>query len=100
MICRFYLGIFQPSAILNGKIIYFIQNKNGYSLHFLSCDISESCTFYIILYDVKGATFRYITAQKMQGIPVFVLDKVNDFTIQNSKGLKDAQIKTTNHRTL
>lgn len=53
-----------------------------------------------ILNDVKGATFRYITAQKMQGIPVFVLDKVNDFTIQNSRGLKDAQIKTTNHRTL
>lgn len=46
-----------------------------------------------ILDDVKGAAFRYIKAQKMQEAPFFVLNKVEDFMIQNSEGLKDAIIK-------
>jgi polygalacturonase len=53
-----------------------------------------------ILNDVKGATFRYIKAQKMQGVPGFVLDKVDDFTIQNSSGLKDTHIKKAVHQSL
>lgn len=53
-----------------------------------------------ILNDVNGASFRYIKAQKMQGVSSYVLDKVNDLTIQNSSGLKDTQIKEVNHQSL
>jgi hypothetical protein len=53
-----------------------------------------------ILDNVKGASFRYIKAQKMQEAPFFVLNKVEDFMIQNSEGLKDATIKQADHQFL
>jgi polygalacturonase len=53
-----------------------------------------------ILDEVTNASFRNIEAQKIQGIPAFILNDVTDFTIKNSIGVKDVQIKKTNHQSL
>lgn len=53
-----------------------------------------------ILNEVNGAVFRYVTVQKVKEAPVFVLDKVNDLTIQNCKGVKDTRIKKADHKLL
>lgn len=50
--------------------------------------------------DVKGADLRYIDAQRVNGIPSFVLKNVKDVTIQQVQGLKDAYIKTVDKKIL
>lgn len=80
---------------------FFIRHVKGLKMHdvtvrFLNDD--ERPAF--ILDDVKDAAFRNIDAQKMAQSPVFVLDNVNDFSIKDSKELKDTQIKQTKHESL
>ena len=53
-----------------------------------------------ILNQVTNADFRNVDAQKMPPSPLFVLDNVNNFSIKNSKGLKDTQIKQAKHQSL
>jgi len=53
-----------------------------------------------ILNQVTNAAFRNVDAQKMPLSPLFVLDNVNNFSIKNSKGIKDIQIKHAKHQAL
>jgi len=80
---------------------FFIRHVKGLKMHdvtvsFLNND--ERSPF--ILDDVKDAAFRNIEAQKMAQVPAFILNNVNNFTIRNSSGLKDTQIKQANHQSL
>lgn len=80
---------------------FFIRHVKGLKMHdvtvsFLNND--ERSPF--ILDDVKDAAFRNIEAQKMAQVPTFLLNGVNDFSIKDSKGLKDTQIKQANHQSL
>ncbi len=58
------------------------------SVSFLSDDVRPP----FILDDLSNAIFRNITAQKLQGVSTFELNKVDDFTIQNVRGLNDTHL--------
>ncbi|MDQ3011259.1 MAG: glycoside hydrolase family 28 protein [Acidobacteriota bacterium] len=45
------------------------------------------------LSDVKGADFLHIKAQRAADAPTFVLKNVEDFSVQQSKGVPDTRIK-------
>lgn len=46
-----------------------------------------------VLDDVSSASFFRIKAQKMNGVPTFVLKNVSDFGVWQSKGIKDTHIE-------
>jgi polygalacturonase len=48
-----------------------------------------------ILDDVKGIELRNVKAQPVNGTSLFVLKKVEDFSIEQSKGIKDQNIAST-----
>jgi hypothetical protein len=51
-----------------------------------------------ILHNVKGAAFYHVEAQTAKGIPVFLLKKVEDFTVHESTGVGNKRIRTANHK--
>lgn len=53
-----------------------------------------------ILDDVKGADLYRINAQKSTASPLFVLKGVTNFTITNSKGIKDTELKGSTTKSL
>jgi len=80
---------------------FFIRHVKNLIMHdvtvsFLNDDIRPP----FILNEVSNASFSFIKAQKMQGVPVFVLDNVVDFSLQNTSGLNDTRIKQVTHRSL
>ena len=81
-----------------GFFIRHVENvkMNDVTISFLNNDYRAP----FILDEVTNASFQNIEAQKIQGIPAFILDNVTDFTIKNSAGVKDIQIKKVNHQSL
>ncbi|MBI1343318.1 MAG: glycoside hydrolase family 28 protein [Terrimonas sp.] len=79
-----------------GFFIRHVKNleMNDVSVSFLDDDFRPP----FILEDVRGATLRNIKARKMEGVPYFILDKVVDFSIRDSKGISDKQIKNSSHQ--
>jgi hypothetical protein len=81
-----------------GFFIRHVKNirMNDVTISFLNKDYRAP----FILDGVINAAFRNIEAQTAQGIPALILNEVTDFTIKNSAGVKDIQIKKTNHQSL
>jgi polygalacturonase len=52
------------------------------------------------LYDVQSADFFRIRAPRFRDLPVFVLRNVDDFTVNQSKGVSDRQIAHTTEQQL
>jgi hypothetical protein len=44
-----------------------------------------------MLYDVAGAQIEHIRAQAAAGVPLFMLNKVTDFSIEKAAGLPDTR---------
>jgi polygalacturonase len=53
-----------------------------------------------MLDDVKGAELRFVKAQKANGTPVVVLKNVADVSLQQVAGVKDANVKTAEKKSL
>ena len=53
-----------------------------------------------ILDDVKDAEFHHIKAQKATGSPYFIFRNVSDISVQQSKGIKDVEIKNADKKLL
>ncbi len=81
-----------------GFFIRHVKNivMNDVTVGFLENDFRPA----MMLSEVTGATFRNLDAQKLPGIPIFVLDRVADFSIMNSNGIKDRKIKQVKQRIL
>lgn len=80
---------------------FFIRKIKNLEMHdvtisFLNNDYRPT----FILREVNNAVFRSIEAQKVNSVPFFVLDNVIDFTIKNSRRVKDSQIKNVNNQSL
>jgi hypothetical protein len=45
------------------------------------------------LEDVRGATFLGVAAQKVEGVPTFVLKNVEDFTVRQSRPVSDTRVE-------
>ena len=50
--------------------------------------------------DVDGANFNSVAAQKAEGVPIFVLRNVSDFTTHECKGVPNAHFDRVDHKKL
>jgi polygalacturonase len=72
---------------------FFIRNVKDLKMsdvfvHFLKDDLRPA----FILDHVQGADLQHIKAQKVQGVPTFVLKDVKDFSLINSGTIPDAKL--------
>jgi hypothetical protein len=51
-----------------------------------------------VLSDVKGADFRHIKAQRAADAPAFALKNVEDFSVQQSKGVPDTRLERVSEK--
>ena len=81
-----------------GFFIRHVKNivMNDVTISFLENDHRPA----MMLTEVTGATFRNLNARHLPGIPIFVLNKVIDFSVSNSSGIKDTKIKEVSQRSL
>ncbi|HVT83554.1 MAG TPA: glycoside hydrolase family 28 protein [Chitinophagaceae bacterium] len=80
---------------------FFIRHVKNMVMHDITVSfLEEEYRPPFVLNSVSGVTLRYVEAQKMKGTPFFILEKVNDLTIQNFDGLKDVRIKKSDHQRL
>ena len=78
---------------------FFIRHARGIELSnvevgFMKEDLRPA--FY--LDDVRGANFVSVVAQKVEGVPTFILKNVEDFSIRQSRPVPDTRIERTEQK--
>jgi polygalacturonase len=79
----------------------FIRHAKGITLDNVEVGFNKRDTRpAYVLRDVADATFRRNRAGKVAGIPTFVLDNVDDFTVTTSRPVPDTHLDHADHREL
>jgi polygalacturonase len=80
---------------------FFIRHAKGINMSDIEVSyLKEDFRPPFILNDVKGADFHAISAQHIPDVPIFMLNKVEDFNLHQCKGLPDAQRQTVEQEEL
>ena len=69
---------------------------NGVSVSFLKDDIRAP----FIISDATSVEFRNLKAQRIPGVPAFILKDVNDFAIRDSYPLADVRLPSVKQQTV
>ena len=73
---------------------FFIRHVKGIEMNSVEVSYAkEDLRPAFVLNDVKGADFLHIKAQRAADAPAFVLKNVEDFSVQQSKGVPDTRIE-------
>ncbi|MBV8830668.1 MAG: glycoside hydrolase family 28 protein [Acidobacteriaceae bacterium] len=64
------------------------------------CPAKQELRPAFVLSDVEGADFFRIKAPDVSDVPMFVLDKVTDFSVARSRPVSDTEIKQADHKTI
>ena len=80
---------------------FFIRHAKGLTLDnvevgFLNDDLRPA----FVLYDVKGAQFRFLKAQHAPEVPTFVLNKVADFSTHQCGPIPDTRLEAVEEKRL
>jgi len=78
---------------------FFIRHATGIELN--NVDVSymkEDLRPAFVLDEVKDVDFEHVKAQKAAGVPTFVLQSVEDFSVNRSTPVADTKIPKTDHR--
>jgi polygalacturonase len=81
-----------------GFFIRHAKNIEISNVRIVSMSLDERPSF--VLQDVDGADFFRIRTVEASSVPKFVLNEVSNFSVAQSKGVKDATIEHTAHATL
>jgi hypothetical protein len=80
---------------------FFIRNVKGIELNNVDVGfITDDFRPAFILDDVKGAEFNNVTAQHVEGVPIFMLKNVEDFEINRCKPVPDTQLESVEQKNL
>jgi polygalacturonase len=75
---------------------FFIRHARGVELSNVEVGfMSEDLRPAFHLEDVRGATFTGVAAQKVEGVPTFVLKNVEDFSVRLSRPVPDTRVERT-----
>ncbi|HEV2860841.1 MAG TPA: glycoside hydrolase family 28 protein [Pyrinomonadaceae bacterium] len=75
---------------------FFIRHARGVELSNVTVGfMREDLRPAFHLEDVRGAVFHAVTAQKIEGVPTFVLKNVEDFTVRQSRPVSDTRVERT-----
>lgn len=78
---------------------FFIRHATGVSLSNVEVGyMKEDRRPAFVLDQVKGADFQHVKAQKAAGIPTFVLQNVEDFSVNRSPPVADTTVAKTDHK--
>ncbi|HLM57196.1 MAG TPA: glycoside hydrolase family 28 protein [Pyrinomonadaceae bacterium] len=78
---------------------FFIRHARGVELSNVTVGfMREDLRPAFHLEDVRGAVFHAVTAQKMEGVPTFVLKNVEDFTVRQSRPVSDTRVERTEQK--
>ncbi len=80
----------------NGFYIRHVKNIEISDVQILATSPDQRPSFSLL--DVDGADFYRIKTDEQPGVPKFVLDKVKNFSVGRSKGVKDTVIEQTEHQ--
>ncbi len=80
---------------------FFIRHVKGIELNNVEVSyINEEFRPAFLLEDVKGADFFHIKAQRGEGVPVFMLKNVSDFSVQQSRPVSDMRLERVEQKRL
>jgi hypothetical protein len=80
---------------------FFIRHANGISMDNVEVTFEKEDTRpAYVLRDVIDADFHHNKPDKVQGVPTFVLDDVDDFTVTTSRPVGDTHLDHVDHEEL
>jgi hypothetical protein len=82
----------------NGFYIRHVKNIEMSNIEIANLNEDVRSTF--VLHDVQGADFFRIKAPVPNGVPMFVLNNVENFSVGRSKPVADAEIPKADHKNL
>ncbi len=93
-----------PEPAMFGEVSgygFFVRHVKGLEMSDIQVSyLKEDLRPPFVLNDVKGADFQHIKAQSAPGVPMFVLREVEDFSIQQSRPLRDIVLPRARERRL
>ncbi len=93
-----------PEPAMFGEVSgygFFVRHVKGLEMSDIQVSyLKEDLRPPFVLNDVKGADFQHIKAQSAPGVPMFVLREVEDFSIQQSRPLRDIVLPRVRERRL
>ena len=93
-----------PEPVMFGEIpayAFFVRHVRGLEMSDIQVSyLKEDLRPPFLLSDVKDADFQHIKAQRAPGVPMFVLREVEDFSIHQSRPLRDVVLPRAKERRL
>ena len=81
-----------------GFFIRHVKNIDISNVRVVAASPDERPTF--VLQDVDGAEFFHIRSAESASVPKFVLNDVRNFSVTQTKGVKDTTLESVTHQTL
>lgn len=80
---------------------FYIRHASGIVLDNVAVRFEQTDTRpAFVLDDVSDADFHHVRADKATGVPTFVLDSVDDFTVTDSRPVRDIHLDHVTHKEL